>query len=253
VLSLIRAGALPMEGAQVVMEGIVGAKKEVNPGGLAFISAYPATADDPVAPVAPLATKTLASLRQAVKAAGAEASDVLRVTCFLSSLEDFAATRGLVEAEYPRAALNYIQTQRAPVQAVAACEAVARLRPGGGARLRFIDPAGLPHEPGMSGVALVTAPHVVLTGTQVSFGYQERDARLAFERLSKSLENAGASLKDVAFAHYYPLSGGIAAQVRKIRGEFFDAEHPPAGTLLTFEGLPSMDAGFAVDVVAAKD
>jgi enamine deaminase RidA (YjgF/YER057c/UK114 family) len=253
VLSLIRAGALPMEGAQVVMEGIVAAKKEANPGGLAFISAYPATADDPVAPVAPLTTKTLASLRQAVKAAGAEASDVLRVTCFLSSLEDIAATRGLVEAEYPRAALNYVQTQRAPVQAVAACEAVARLRPGGGARLRFLDPTGLPHEPGMSGVALVAAPHVVLTGAQVSFGYQERDARLAFDRLGKSLENAGASLKDVAFAHYYPLSGGIAAQVRKIRGEFFDAEHPPAGTLLTFEGLPSMDAGFAVDVVAAKD
>jgi hypothetical protein len=56
----------------------------------------------------------------------------------------------------------------------------------------------------------------------------------------------------VAFAHYYPLSGGIAAQLRKIRGELFDAAHPPAGTTLLFEGLPSMDAGFAVDVVAAK-
>jgi enamine deaminase RidA (YjgF/YER057c/UK114 family) len=253
VLSLIRAGALPMEGAQLVMEGIVAAKKPANPNGLAFISSYPAISDNPLDPVTPLTAKTLASLRQAVKAAGAEASDVLRVTCFLSSLDHFDATRGLVQAEYPRAALNYIQTQRAPAQAVAACEAVARLRAPGGPRLRFIDPPGLPHEPGMSGIALVAAPHVVLTGTQVSFGYQERDARLAFERLAKSVENAGASVKDVAFAHYYPLSGGIAAQVRKIRGEFFDAEHPPAGTLLTFEGLPSMDAGFAVDVVAAKD
>ena len=105
----------------------------------------------------------------------------------------------------------------------------------------------------MSGVALVDAPHVVLTGTQVSFGYQESDARLAFERLARSLEHAGTTAKDVAFAHYYPLSGGIAAQVRKIRGEFFSAEHPPAGTILNFEGLPSMDAGFAVDVVAVKD
>ena len=253
VLSLIRAGALPMEGAQVVLEGIVAARKEANPGGLAFISAYPATSDNPVDPVAPLTTRTLASLRQAVKAAGAEASDVLRVTCFLSSLENFAATRDLVQAEYPRAALNYVQTQRGPVQAVAACEAVARLRPAGGPRLRFVNPQGLPQEPGMSGVALVSAPHVVLTGTQVSFGYQESDARLAFERLARSLEHAGATAKDVAFAHYYPLSGGIAAQVRKIRGEFLSAEHPPAGTLLTFEGLPSMDAGFAVDVVAVKD
>ena len=61
------------------------------------------------------------------------------------------------------------------------------------------------------------------------------------------------SIPDVAYAHYYPLSHGIAAQVRKVRAEFFDAARPPAGSLLTFEGLPSMDAGFAVDVVAAKD
>jgi enamine deaminase RidA (YjgF/YER057c/UK114 family) len=252
VLSAIRVGALPLEGAQVVLEGIVAAKKEANPGGLAFISAYPATSANPLDPVAPLTAKTLASLHQAIRAAGVEAADVLRVTCFLSSLDNFAATRGLVEAEYPRAALNYVQTQRAPMTAVSACEAVARLGGNGGPPLAFLDPPGLPHEPGISGVALVSAPGVVLTGTQISFGYQDRDARLAFERLGKSLEQAGASPKNVAFAHYYPLSGGLAAQVKKIGGEFFNGDHPPAGTALTFEGLPSMDAGFALDVVAVK-
>jgi hypothetical protein len=58
---------------------------------------------------------------------------------------------------------------------------------------------------------------------------------------------------DVAYVHYYPLASQIAAQVRKIRSEFFTGSHPPAGALLLFEGLPSMDAGFAMDVVAAKD
>ncbi len=252
VLSVIRAGGLPLEGAQVVFEGIIEDRKEVNPAGLAFLSSYPATAENPLDPVAPLTAKTLASLRQSVQAAGAQPSDVLRVTCFLSSLDSFAATRGLVEAEYPRAALNYVQTQRAPVQAVAACEAVVRLRGKGAQPLGFLAPKGLPQEPGMSAVAVVSAPQVVLTGTQISFGFQDRDARLAFERLGKSIEQAGASPGNVAFVHYYPLSAGLAAQVRKIGGEFFSKDHPPAGTILSFEGLSAMDAGFAVDVVAVK-
>jgi enamine deaminase RidA (YjgF/YER057c/UK114 family) len=37
-----------------------------------------------------------------------------------------------------------------------------------------------------------------------------------------------------------------------VRRDFFDAAHPPAGSMLLFEGLTSMDAGFAVDVVAVK-
>ena len=36
------------------------------------------------------------------------------------------------------------------------------------------------------------------------------------------------SPQDVVVAHFYPLSPGIASQVRKLRAEFFDAAHPPA-------------------------
>src|SRR5674476_665823 len=36
--------------------------------------------------------------------------------------------------------------------------------------------------------ALVAAQHVVLTGTQVSYGYQEANSRLAFGRMQKALE-----------------------------------------------------------------
>ncbi len=252
VLSLIQTGGLPLEGAQVVLEAIASSKRDVNPDGLAFYSAQVATAENPLEPVAPLTAKSLESLRGAVKAAGSEPADLVRVTCFLSSLEKLDASRHLVEAEYPKAALNFIQTQRAPSQALAACEAVGRIRWKTGTRVHLVNPEG--HvEPDVSQVALVTAAHVVLTGTQVSFGYEEKDARLALERLRKALDQAGVSTKDVAFAHYYPLSFGIANQVRKIRGEFFDKAHPPAGSMLLFEGLPSMDAGFAVDVVAAKD
>ena len=163
-LSLIRAGGLPMEGAQVVLEAIAAGRKAVNPDGLAFLSAQIAVSENPLDPVAPLTAKSLAALRQAVKAAGSEPGDVLRVTCFLSSLEKVAASRQLVEAEYPHAALDFVQTQRVPREALAACEAVARLRGETGARLHLLNPKGLPGEPGESQIALVAAPHVVLTG-----------------------------------------------------------------------------------------
>src|SRR5262249_10190282 len=162
-------------------------------------------------PVAPLTTRSLAGLRKAVKAAGSEAADVLRVTCFFSTLENLADSRQQVEAEYPRAALNYVQTERAPGRGMAACEAVARLRWNTGTPLHMAAVEDAPREPGESPVALVAAPQLVLTGSQVSFGYEEKDARLAFERLKRAIEQAGASLSDVAFAHYYPLSSGIAA------------------------------------------
>ncbi|HEY1336671.1 MAG TPA: hypothetical protein VGF59_04140 [Bryobacteraceae bacterium] len=252
-LSLVQAGGLPLEGAQVVMEAIAGARKAVNPHGLAFLSATPATSENPLDPVSPLTARSLTALRTELRAAGSEPADVLRVTCFLSSLDNVAESRKMVVEAYPSAALNFVQTQRAPSRAVAACEAVARLRRESGARLEVLNADGVPGIPGESHVALVRAPHVVLTGTQVSFGYQDQDARLAFERLEKALEQSGVTTRDIAFAHFYPLSGGIAEQVRKIRTEFFARERPPAGSMLSFEGLPSMDAGFAVDVVAVKD
>ncbi|MDR3701695.1 MAG: RidA family protein [Candidatus Sulfopaludibacter sp.] len=252
VLSLVRSGGLPLEGAQVVLEAIAQSRKEVNPSGLAFLSGQVAGNPDPANPVAPLMEQSLSALRREVKAAGAEPADVLRVTCFLSSLENVSTARQLLETEYPRAARDFVQTQRAPGRAVAACEGVARLRSAPDSRLSFAPAEGLPGDAGQSPVALVGARQVVLTGTQISFGYQEQDSRLAFDRLKKELDQSGVSLQDIAFAHYYPLSSGIAAQVRKIRAEVFDPAHPPAGTMLQFEGLPSMDAGFAVDVVAVK-
>jgi enamine deaminase RidA (YjgF/YER057c/UK114 family) len=251
-LSLVQAGGLPMEGAQVILEATASRRKEVSEHGLVFISAQTATSENPLDPVPPLAEKSLEQFRQTLKAAGAEPAAVMRVTCFVSSLENLAAVRKMVEAEYPKAAQNFVQPTRAPERALAACEGVAQLGHPIGKPVELLDPEGLPREPGQSRMALVESPRVVLTGSQVSFGYQEQDARLAFERLDKSLQQSGVSIRDVAFVHYYPLSASIAGQVRKVGPEFFDKARPPAGTMLLFESLPSMDAGFALDLVAAK-
>src|SRR5262249_7528329 len=151
----IRAGGLPVEGAQVVLEAIAANKKEVNPNGLAFVPAAAVTSENALAPVAPLVKQSLEQLRQTLKDAGSTPSDVLRVTCFVSTLENFAETRKLVEAEYPRAALDYVQTQRAPARAVGACEAIARLTRSIGKRVQFLPDSGEPR------AALIAAPQVV--------------------------------------------------------------------------------------------
>jgi enamine deaminase RidA (YjgF/YER057c/UK114 family) len=243
-IALVKVGALPLEGAQVIFEAIAAARKEVNPAGLAFLSPTVATAEDPQAPVPPLLAQSLAGLRQSLTAANLAPADVARLTCFVSSLVNRAEILRQVEADYPHAALDALQPVRAPRQALAACEAVARLHAAPAAQVEFIAGAA-----GESQAALIGAQQVVLTGSQYSFGYQESDARLAFERLKRSLEQAGATAANVAYTHYYPLSPGLAAQVRKVRGDFFPA---PAATLILFEGLPSMDAGFGVDAVAVK-
>jgi len=253
VLSVVQVGALPLEAAQVVMEATAVAKKNVNEYGLVYISGQGASSDGPLDPVVPLAQQSLARLATAVKAAGSEPGDVLRVTCFLSSLGQYAEVRRLVESSYSGAALNLVQVQRAPARAVAECEAIARLRWNTGKAIHMLNPEGLAQSPQLSQIALIGAPKIILTGSQEAFGFQDADARLAFERLQKSLSLEGGSMREVAFTSLYPLSSRISEQVRKIRGEFYNGARPPAGTMLPFQGLPSMDAGFALDVVAVKE
>ena len=251
-LTTVQAGGLPMEGAQVVLESIAVARKDVNPNGLIFISGQGAGSPGPLDPVAPLLQKSLADLRKAAGAAHLQTADILRVTCFLSSLDKFQELQAKAVGEFPQAAWNFIQVQRAPVRAVAECEAVGRARSRAPEPLAFRNPEGMTQSPNFSQIALVSAPRLVLTGTQTAFGFEESDARLAFQRLQKELEAAGSSVKDVAFSSIYPLSASIANLVRKVRFDFYDKARPPASTMLEFEGLPSMDSSFAVDVVAIK-
>ena len=253
VVSIIQSGGLPLTGAQVVFEAVASSRKELHPGGLAWISAQTVSVQDPLAEVGPLAEQSLAALGKGVAAAGADPAGVLRVTCFASSLDNLDTARAQMAAQYPHAALNLVQTQREPIRSIAGCEAVAAPREAPGPRLEVLNPPDLAHAGDESQIAMVRAVHTVLTTAQVSFGFEDRDARLAFERMQKVLEQTGVAPSDVAFVRFYPLSQKIADQIRRVRGGFFAGPRPPAGSLLLFEGLSSLDAGFAVDVVAAKD
>jgi enamine deaminase RidA (YjgF/YER057c/UK114 family) len=252
-LTVVQVGGLPLTGAQVVFESAAVARREVNPHGLAFISGQAASSDEYRLTLAPLAERSLADLGRAVRGAGAEPKDVLRITCFMTSLEDVDAVRTRVAREFPQAAANYVQIQRAPARSVVECEAVARLNAPVGAPLKMVNPDGLPASPNYSHVALVGAPKVVLTGAQMAFQYEEQDVRLAFQRLERELAQAGASLRKTAMASIYPLSGGLSGLIRKVRAEFYDMSRPPASTMLPFEGLPALDASLALDVIAVPD
>lgn len=254
VLSVVQVGALPMDGAQVVLEATSLARKTVNPHGLAFISgkgaSAPLNADKPNAPVLPLAEKSVADLQTALTGVGITGADVLRVTCFQSSLEDVAQVQAAVARQFPGAPAVFAQTERAPSSHVVECEAVARLKAAAGAGWKVINPPGLPASPAFSQLAVAGPGQVVLTGGQLAFRAQDSDVRLCFDRMKKNLEESGSSIRNVFWSSIYPLSRTAAAKVRAIRFEYYDKANPPASTVMNFEGLPSLDASFSLEVIA---
>jgi hypothetical protein len=71
VLSVVQAGSLPMDGAQVQMEATLVEQKPVNPAGLAWLSGQLVTRDGPLQTrVAPLVEESIGQLAAAAKAAG---------------------------------------------------------------------------------------------------------------------------------------------------------------------------------------
>jgi len=239
-LSVAQVGALPLEGAQIVIEATEVDKKVVNPNGVAFLSGQSA----------PSVMQSLEKLKSALHSSGMDPSDTLRVTCFVSSLEEQRDTHQAMAASFPGAALNFVQMQREPVTPAAECEAVARLRAPASESLKFVNPPGLDSSPNYSQLALVTSPKLVITGTQLAFGSQESDLKLAFDRLQRALGSSNARFDHVVMSHVYVTFSGITPRVRTVRANYYNKANPPASTLLPFEGLPSLDAAFGVDVIA---
>jgi hypothetical protein len=210
-VSVVLTGGLPVENAQVLLESISAGKKEVNPDGVQFVSSEAATASDPAAPVSALLAKSVSELAGKIPGGAA-----LQVSCFVSNLANSGELTGLITTRFPGAAVSLVQSQRAPWQAYANCEAVVRSAQGPAQRLAF-------------------------TGTRVAFGSQEKDAVLAFQRLDKDLTDALAPPAGIVFSNIYTLSRSAGDLAKKIR---------PRSAMFPVEGLASIDAGFAADAVA---
>jgi len=242
-LSVLQVGGLPVEGAQIVMETTELDKHTVNPNGVAFISGQSSNS----------VGESLQKLGRALRGGGMEAADTLRVTCFISSLDEQRNTHQLMAAAFPNAVLNYVQMQREPVTPAAECEAVARIHSAVTTALGFLNPPDLDKSPFYTQVALVTSPKLVITGTQLAFGTQDSDFKLAFDRLQRALSSSNTRLDHVVMSHQYMTSRAIVERLRAVRATYFSGANPPASTLLPFEGLPSLDASFGIDVIAIPD
>lgn len=210
-VSVLRAGGLPMENAQVVLETVSIGKRDTN-SGLDFAVTEAVTDPNPETPVKPLLDKALAQFSM-------NAGDVLKVTCFVSSIAGATELTRLITARFPAALVDLVQPQRGPFRALAACETISK-----GQR--------------------ITAPRLAFTGTRVAFGAGEKEATLAFQRLDRDLTEAGSSAAAIALTNLYPLSTSMAELARRLR--------PSSSPTLVvpFEGLASIDAGFAVDAIA---
>ncbi len=238
-LSVVQVGGLPMEGAQVVVESTEAAKRPVNPNGLAFLAGQSAST----------VGQSLDQLKTVLQKGGMTPEDALRVTCFVSSLDEQRDARQRMEGSFPGAALNLVEMQREPVTPASECEAVARLRSAPSEAVTYLNLVG-EKSPYYSQIVLVSSPKLVITGTQLAFGRQDGDAKLAFERLEKMLASMNARFDGIVMSHVYLTSSGIIPQLRKVRSGYYSAAHPPASTMLPFEGLPSLDATFGIDLIA---
>lgn len=199
-VSVVQVGQLPLQDAQVVLETVSVAKKEVNPEGLMFVETESADS-------------LSHALDQLVSRLGGAAP--LRVTCFASEIADGS----LISARFASAAVDLVQTQRAPGKSEAACEGIAR---------------------GNS----IAAPKVAFTGTQVAFGSDDKAGALAFERLDRDLKSSGADMDAIIATRIYALSprlGELALKTKTLKG--------PA-PVIPVEGVASVDGSFAIDAIA---
>ena len=214
-VSVVQVGGLPLENAQVALEVISSSKRDVSADGLVFIPGQTMTSPDGASATAPLLEKSLDAVTAKLNGA-----PPVSATCFVSQMANPTALAAAISSRFPGAAVSLVQSQRAPWQAMASCEAVGR----GGDK---------------------NAEKLAFSGTQISFGYEEKDAVRAFERLKHDLAEAAGSSAAIVAANVYALSSPAADIARKLC--------PATGalTILPFDGVAAMDAGFAVDAIAA--
>ena len=98
-------------------------------------------------------------------------------------------------------------------------------------------------------MALVSSPQIVITGTQLAFGNQDSDLKLAFDRLEKALAAKNARFDHAALSHLYVTSSALDKQVTALQS----ARSGGPSAVLPVEALPSLDAPFGLDVIAVPD
>jgi enamine deaminase RidA (YjgF/YER057c/UK114 family) len=156
-------------------------------------------------------------------AAAATAQDavIVQVTCFVPDVNQVDHARTAVTSAFPGASANFIQPTRLALDPATSCEGIGRLQ-----------------KPGKSPARLV------FTKIQMAFGDQDQDLRLAYGRLGRALESMKADPVNALAVTVYSLNGAV--------GEKAAGLYPgrPVKTIHVVEGLPSLDATVAIELVA---
>ncbi|MFM2123885.1 MAG: hypothetical protein RL328_336 [Acidobacteriota bacterium] len=140
------------------------------------------------------------------------AATPLRITCFADSQAEAEAARVAATQQFPKAPGIFVQATRYTLGSATTCEAVA---------------AG-----GNTG-------KLMLAGTQITFGEEQADLQLAFDRLEKVV--APLRLSTAIMTNLYGSSRAVADKAR--------AMAPPATTSRFVEALQAPDATLAVEAV----
>lgn len=248
VIAVIRVARFLDPAARMVLESVEEANETRNPAGLALISGQASQAPfdqrGSQAPLVPLAEKSVANLKSALSGLNLGPDDVLRVTCYTSSLEDGVKVHGLVGGEFVHAAFNLMQAQSMPANSMVECEAVARLKVKPAEPVRLVNPAGA----AFAQAAVAGAPRLVLTSTEPGAGADA--VHEAFGRVQTILAMAGSSLARVFYVYAYPAGPGVLQQYRDVRWQFLDKARAPASTNLPFDGVGAPGASIGIDVIA---
>ena len=134
-----------------------------------------------------------------------------------------------------------------PILALAACEAVGRMDRPRETPVLFVSPAGF--DAARPAAVIVSAPKLVFSGVLMAFGEQDADLRLAFERLRKATEPL-ESQRPPFYVSTYALTRSMQEKAGAVAREVFSqGEIHPASTSVVLEGLPSLDATAAMELV----
>jgi hypothetical protein len=199
-ISVVQAGDLSLENAQVVLETVSVSKKEISKEGLTFVPAQTVLADQTESPVKPLLQKAIDQL--AAKMSGTPVA----VTCYISAFQTGEDLLAMVQSRFTGAAVNVVQPRRIPWRTSASCEGVVR--------------GGMP------------AARLAFSGTQVAFGLEDKDAALAVQRLDRALTEAGApASKDAALVRLYILTPEVGPIAQKqVSGSLIPVENVAASS-----------------------
>jgi 2-iminobutanoate/2-iminopropanoate deaminase len=126
---------------------------------------------------------------------------------------------------------------------------------------RFLSPDTLPAPFGYSHVVDAPVGRIVYLSGQVPLdaagnlvgeGDFAAQVRQVFENLTAALAAADATWSDVVKLNYFVRDIGEVAELRAIRDEYVDTEHPPASTLVEVSRLFRDDVLVEIEAVAVR-